>query len=68
MKAVYIAETGGPEKLIFGDRPDPSAGLGEVVIRVRASAVNHADLSIRSGRSIRPTSQRSPRPSARAFT
>ena len=51
MKAVYIAETGGPEKLIFGDRPDPAAGAGEVVVRVRASAVNHADLGIRSGRS-----------------
>ena len=51
MKAVYIAEPGGPEKLIFGDRPDPHAGPGEVVVRVRASAVNHADLGIRSGRS-----------------
>src|SRR5215510_10120098 len=51
MKAVYIAETGGPEKLIYGDRPDPTAGPGEVVIRVRGSAVNHADLGIRSGRS-----------------
>jgi NADPH:quinone reductase-like Zn-dependent oxidoreductase len=51
MKAVYIAEPGGPEKLIFGDRPDPHAGPGDVVVRVRASAVNHADLGIRSGRS-----------------
>ncbi|PYN52712.1 MAG: NAD(P)H-quinone oxidoreductase, partial [Candidatus Rokuibacteriota bacterium] len=44
MKAVYIAEPGGPEKLTFGDRPDPDAGPGEVLIRVRGSAVNHADL------------------------
>ena len=51
MKAIYIAEPGGPEKLIFGDRPDPHAGPGEVVVRVRASALNHADLGIRSGRS-----------------
>ena len=51
MKAIYITETGGPEKLIFGDRPDPEAGMGEVVVRVRASAVNHADLGIRAGRS-----------------
>jgi len=51
VKAVYIAEPGGPEKLIFGDRPDPHAGPGEVVVRVRASALNHADLGIRSGRS-----------------
>ena len=51
MKAVYIAEPGGPDKLIFGDRPDPDAGPGEVTVRVRATALNHADLSIRAGRS-----------------
>jgi D-arabinose 1-dehydrogenase-like Zn-dependent alcohol dehydrogenase len=51
MKAIFITEPGGPEKLVFGDRPDPEAGPGEVVVRVRASAVNHADLSIRAGRS-----------------
>ena len=51
MKAVYIAEPGGLEKLIFGDRPDPQAGAGEVVVRVRATAVNHADLALRAGRS-----------------
>jgi NADPH:quinone reductase-like Zn-dependent oxidoreductase len=51
MKAVYIAEHGGPEKLVFGDRPDPEAGAGEVVVRVRATALNHADLALRAGRS-----------------
>jgi NADPH:quinone reductase-like Zn-dependent oxidoreductase len=51
MKAVYIVEPGGPDKLIVGDRPDPAAGPGEVVVRVRATAVNHADLAIRAGRS-----------------
>ena len=51
MKAVYIAEPGGPEKLIFGDRPDPTPGAGEVVVRVRATALNHADLALRAGRS-----------------
>ncbi|HKQ65840.1 MAG TPA: zinc-binding dehydrogenase [Methylomirabilota bacterium] len=51
MKAVYIAEPGGLEKLVFGDRPDPQAGAGEVVVRVRATAVNHADLALRAGRS-----------------
>jgi NADPH:quinone reductase-like Zn-dependent oxidoreductase len=51
MKAVYIAEPGGPEKLIFGERPDPVAGAGEVVVRVRATAVNHADLALRAGKS-----------------
>ena len=50
MKAVYIAEYGDIDKLVYGDRPDPSAGPGEVVIRVRASALNHLDLGVRSGR------------------
>src|SRR5262249_62026137 len=51
MKAIYIAEPGGPEKLIYGDCPDPVAGAGEVVVRVRATSVNHADLALRAGRS-----------------
>src|ERR1700682_4574651 len=51
MKAIYITEPGGPEKLIFGDRPDPEAGAGEVIVRVRATALNHAGLAIRAGRS-----------------
>ena len=49
MKAVYIAEHGGIDKLIYGDRPDPAAGPGEVVVRVRASALNHLDLGVRTG-------------------
>jgi len=51
MKAVYIVQPGGPENLIYGDRPDPQAGPGEVVVRVGGTALNHADLSIRAGRS-----------------
>ena len=50
MKAVFIKEFGGVDKLIYGDRPDPTAGPGEVVLRVRASALNHLDLGVRSGR------------------
>ena len=50
MKAVYIAEYGDIDKLVYGDRPDPAAGPGEVVVRVRASALNHLDLGVRSGR------------------
>ena len=50
MKAVFINEFGGVDKLIYGDLPDPKAGPGEVVLQVRASAVNHLDLGVRSGR------------------
>lgn len=51
MKAVYISEPGGPEAMVYGDRPDPVAGAGQVVIKVKASSVNAADMAIRSGRS-----------------
>ena len=56
MKAVYIEEHGDVDKLIYGDRPDPTAGPGEVVIRVRASALNHLDLGVRTGRGRGPGS------------
>jgi hypothetical protein len=35
VKAVYIPEPGGLEILIYGDRPDPEAGPGEVGVLVR---------------------------------
>lgn len=37
------------DKLIYGTRPDPSPGHGEVILRVEASALNHLDLGLRSG-------------------
>ena len=51
MKAVYINQPGGLDSLVYGDRPEPEAGPGEAVLRVRASALNFADLGIISGRS-----------------
>ena len=56
MKAVFIEEHGDVDKLIHGDRPDPTVSSGEVVIRVRASALNHLDLGVRSGRGRGPGS------------
>jgi len=50
LKAVFISEFGGVDKLIYGDRPDLTASPGEVVLQVRASALNHLDLGVRSGR------------------
>jgi len=49
MKAVVIGEHGGPEVLRYEDVPDPVAGPGEVVVRVRACALNHLDLWTRKG-------------------
>ena len=53
MKAVFINEHGGTDKLICGDRPEPEPAPGEVLLRVRASALNHLDLNLREGRTYR---------------
>ena len=40
---------GGPEVLRIGHRPQPSAGAGEVVVRIEATAVNPTDVAARAG-------------------
>ncbi|MCI4063249.1 NAD(P)H-quinone oxidoreductase [Micromonospora sp. R77] len=49
MRAITIPEPGGPEALVWAEVPDPQPGPGEVVVQVRASAVNRADLLQRQG-------------------
>lgn len=49
MRAVITTGAGGPEVLKLADVPDPAPGPGEVLIRVRATAVNRADLMQRAG-------------------
>lgn len=49
MQAVEVAQTGGPEVLHLSERPMPSPARGEVLIRVRAAGLNHADLAQRAG-------------------
>ena len=49
MRAVYFNEHGGPEQLIYGELPDPAPGVGEVLVRVRACGMNHADIWVRGG-------------------
>lgn len=49
MRAVVLRQTGGPEKLILEDAPDPKAEDDNVVVRVRASAVCGRDLIDRRG-------------------
>jgi zinc-binding alcohol dehydrogenase/oxidoreductase len=50
VKAIRIYEDGGPEVLRYEDVPDPEAGPGEVLIRLRAASLNHLDLWVRQGR------------------
>jgi NADPH:quinone reductase-like Zn-dependent oxidoreductase len=47
--AVRIHEDGGPEVLMLEKVPDPEPRPGEVLIRLRASALNHLDIWIRKG-------------------
>ena len=49
MKAIAIEKPGGPEVLTVVERPLPEPSRGEVRVRVRATAVNRADLLQRMG-------------------
>jgi len=49
MKAVVIREHGGPEVLQVEEIEDPHPGPGEVLVRVRACALNHLDVWTRMG-------------------
>ena len=49
MRAVRIHEDGGPEVLVLEETPDPELGPGEVLVRLRASALNHLDVWTRQG-------------------
>ena len=50
MKAVTLPKYGGPEVLEIRDVPTPEPAPGEVLVRVRSSALNRADLLQRQGR------------------
>ncbi|MFL5556286.1 MAG: NAD(P)H-quinone oxidoreductase, partial [Gemmatimonadaceae bacterium] len=49
MRAVIITRPGGPDVLEVLDRPTPEPGVGQIRVRVRASALNRADLLQREG-------------------
>jgi NADPH2:quinone reductase len=49
MHAIQVAETGGPEVLTYVEKPTPSPGTGEVLIKAEAVGVNFIDTYHRSG-------------------
>lgn len=48
MKAIVLEQPGGPEQLIYRDYPDPQAGVGEALVRLQATALNHRDIWMRN--------------------
>jgi NADPH:quinone reductase-like Zn-dependent oxidoreductase len=49
MKAVVFHEHGGPEVLRYEERPEPRIRADEVLVEVRACALNHLDVWARMG-------------------
>src|SRR5215831_9865544 len=49
MRAILVREPGDEKLLVLGEAPSPSLGPTDVRIRVRATAVNRADLLQRQG-------------------
>jgi NADPH2:quinone reductase len=46
MKALLSTDAGGPETLRLSDVPDPSPGPGQLLVRVKACAINYPDVLI----------------------
>jgi len=49
VKALYFEEHGGTDKLLYGDRPEPEPGKGQVRVRLKSAALNHLDLFVLNG-------------------
>jgi zinc-binding alcohol dehydrogenase/oxidoreductase len=54
MQAVRMHSGGGPDVLVAETVDTPAPGVGEVLVRVRAAALNHRDVWIRMGRQSQP--------------
>ena len=49
MKAIQMAETGGPEVLKYRDLQDPEPGPGQALVEIKAAGINYTDVYTRSG-------------------
>jgi NADPH:quinone reductase-like Zn-dependent oxidoreductase len=49
MKLARIHQHGGPDVLAYEEAPEPTIKANEVLVRVRACALNHLDLFVRAG-------------------
>jgi NADPH2:quinone reductase len=56
MRAAFIRQTGDPGEIVTGQLPDPVPGPREVLVAVRACAVNPIDTYVRAGTVAMPLS------------
>jgi NADPH:quinone reductase-like Zn-dependent oxidoreductase len=49
MKAYYSTAYGGPEVSQYGDLPDPSTGIGQLLVEVKAVSLNAVDFKVKKG-------------------
>lgn len=49
MKAIRLHQPGGPDQLRYEEVPTPRPGPGEVLVQLKAAALNHRDVWIRMG-------------------
>jgi NADPH:quinone reductase-like Zn-dependent oxidoreductase len=61
MRVAEYDRYGGPEVLVVRERPRPTPGRGQVLVRVRAAALNPKDVLVRAGKFRWLTGRRFPR-------
>jgi len=49
VKAAFIQKHGSLEAVEYGDLPAPAPGPGQVLVRLKAAALNHLDIFVRNG-------------------
>ena len=49
MKAVFVSEFGGVDKLRYEELPNPALQAGQALVKIAASGVNFIDIYFRTG-------------------
>lgn len=62
MKAVAVAQFGGPENLQHMEWPDPAPATGEAVVKIEYAGINFIDVYMRSGHYARSHTYQTPLP------